>query len=165
MAARDRTLDLNGTGYCASFHLRRTARAVTRMYDVVMQETGIRSTQFSILVGIAKHQPVAIGALAEVLILDPTTLTRSLRLLEKEGLITISERSTMRQRFLSMNPKGERALERSVVAWRKAHERFIATVGPEYWNEMRSELEKLARVVVELEEPRKDDPALVTASA
>lgn len=165
MAARDRTLDLNGTGYCASFHLRRTARAVTRMYDVVMQETGIRSTQFSIMVGIAKHQPVAIGALAEVLILDPTTLTRSLRLLEKEGLIAVSERSTMRQRFLSITPKGERALERSVVAWRKAHERFIATVGPEYWNEMRSELEKLARVVVELEEPRKDDPALVTASA
>ncbi len=165
MAARDTTLDLNGTGYCASFHLRRTARAVTRMYDAMLQETGIRSTQFSILVGIAKYQPVAIGALAEVLILDPTTLTRSLRLLEKEGLITISERSTMRQRFLSMTPKGKRALERSVTAWRKAHERFLATVGPEYWDEMRSELERLAQVVVELEEPRKDDAAVVTASA
>jgi DNA-binding MarR family transcriptional regulator len=165
MAARDRTLDLSGTGYCASFHLRRTARAVTRMYDAALQETGMRSTQFSILVGIAKHQPVAIGALADVLILDPTTLTRSLRLLEKEGLITISERSTMRQRFLTMTPKGERALERSVAAWRKAHKRFLATVGPENWDEMRSELEKLAQVVVELEEPRKDDSALVTANA
>jgi DNA-binding MarR family transcriptional regulator len=164
MAPTETTLDLNGTGYCASFHLRRTARAVTRMYDVVMQETGIRSTQFSILVGIAKHQPVAIGALAEVLILDPTTLTRSLRLLEKERLITISERSTMRQRFVSMTPKGERALERSVAAWRKAHERFLATVGPEHWDEMRSDLERLVQVVVELEVPRKDDPALVTAN-
>jgi DNA-binding MarR family transcriptional regulator len=165
MPPKDTTLDLNGTGYCASFHLRRTARAVTRMYDVVMQETGIRSTQFSILVGIAKNQPVAIGALAEVLILDPTTLTRSLRLLEKEALINISDRSMMRQRFVSITPKGERTLERSVVAWRRAHERFIATVGPEYWNEMRSELEQLARVVVELEEPQKDDPAIVTANA
>jgi len=165
MAPKDTTLDLNGTGYCASFHLRRTARAVTRMYDAVLQETGIRSTQFSILVGIAKHQPVAIGALAEVMILDPTTLTRSLRLLEKEGLISISERSTMRQRFLAMTPKGARALERSVAAWRKAHERFLATVGPEYWDKLRSELERLAQVVVELEEPRKDNAALVTASA
>jgi len=120
------TLDLTGTGYCASFHLRRTARAVTRMFDAALQDSGIRSTQFSILVGIAKHQPVAIGALADVMILAPTTLTRSLRPLEKEGLITISERSTMRQRFLSMTPKGERALERSVVVWRKAHEHFLS---------------------------------------
>jgi DNA-binding MarR family transcriptional regulator len=165
MSATDKTLDLTGTGSCASFHLRRTARAVTRMYDAALQDTGIRSTQFSILVGIAKHQPVAIGALAEVLILDATTLTRSLRLLEKEGLITISERSTMRQRFLSMTAKGERALERSVVVWRKAHERFLVTVGPEYWNELRKELEQLARVVVELEEPRENDPVLVNANA
>jgi DNA-binding MarR family transcriptional regulator len=163
MARAETTLDLNGTGYCASFHLRRTARAVTRMYDAVMQETGIRSTQFSILVGIAKNQPVAIGALAEVMILDRTTLTRSLRLLEKEGLISVSERSTMRQRFLSMAPKGERALGHSVEAWRKAHERFLATVGSENWDELRSELEELARVVVELEEPRKEDGAVVTA--
>jgi DNA-binding MarR family transcriptional regulator len=134
------------------------------MYDAVLQDTGIRSTQFSILVGIAKNQPVAIGALADVLILDPTTLTRSLRLLEREGLITISDRSTMRQRFLSMTPKGERALGRGVAAWRKAHERFLSTVGAEYWDELRSELEELARVVVELEEPRKEDGTVVAAS-
>lgn len=165
MRPTETTLDLTGTGYCASFHLRRTARAVTRMYDAALQDTGIRSTQFSILVGIAKHQPVAIGALAEVLILDSTTLTRSLRLLEKEGLISISERSTMRQRFLSMTPKGERALERSVVVWRKAHEHFLVTVGPEHWDDLRKELEQLARVVVELEEPRENDPVLLNANA
>jgi len=74
-----------------------------------LQESGIRSTQFAILVGIAKHQPVSIGALAEVLTIDQTTLTRSLRLLQKEGLITISERSTMRQRFLTIARRRARA--------------------------------------------------------
>ena len=63
-------LDLTGTGYCASFNFRRTARAVTQLYDAALQESGIRSTQFAILVGIAKNQPVSIGALAEVLIID-----------------------------------------------------------------------------------------------
>jgi DNA-binding MarR family transcriptional regulator len=159
------TLDLRGTGYCASFNFRRTARAVTRMYDLALQESGIRSTQFAILVGIAKNQPVAIGALADVLIIDRTTLTRSLRLLQKEGLITISDRSIMRQRFLSITPKGERTLERSLPVWRKAHERFIATVGSDYWTELRNELERLAHVVVALEKPQKDDPALVAADS
>src|SRR3979490_164136 len=99
-------LDLTGTGHCASLNFRRTARAVTRLYDLALQESGIRSTQFAILVGIAKKQPISIGALGNILGLDSTTLTRSLRLLEKEGLIAVSKRAAKRQRFLSVTDKG-----------------------------------------------------------
>ena len=60
-------LNLNGTGSCASFNFRRTARAVTRLYDQAFEPFGIRSTQFTILVGIAKTQPTSISALADVL--------------------------------------------------------------------------------------------------
>jgi DNA-binding MarR family transcriptional regulator len=152
-------LDLNGTGQCGSFNFRRTARAVTRLYDAALQESGIRSTQFAILVGIAKNQPVAIGKLGNVLVVDGTTLTRSLRLLKKEGLVAISNRSTMRQRFLTITPKGERALARSLPAWRAAHERFVATIGTAYWGNLRNELERLAHVAVDLENPPKETSA------
>src|SRR6266705_1462724 len=152
--------DLNGTGYCASFNFRRTARAITRLYDMALQETGIRSTQFAILVGIAKNQPVSMGALAHVLVIDSTTLTRSLRLLKKEGLIAISNRAARRQRFLTITAKGEHMLARSLPAWRKAHERFVATIGSEYWLDLRKELERLTRVAVDLEKPQKEVPPL-----
>jgi MarR family transcriptional regulator, organic hydroperoxide resistance regulator len=152
-------LDLSGTGYCASLNFRRTARAVTQLYDAALQESGIRSTQFAILVGIVKNQPVSIGALAEVLGIDQTTLTRSLQLLKKEGLIAISDRSTMRQRFLTITSKGERTLGRSLPVWRKAHEQFVATVGEDYWLDLRNELERLAHVAVEIEKPLKNTPA------
>ncbi len=144
-------LDLTGTGYCASLNFRRTARAVTRMYDAAMQESGVRSTQFAILVAIAKIQPVAMGTLSEVLTIDRTTLTRSLRLLQKERLITISKRSKMRQRFLELTPAGEKALQRSLPLWREAHAKFVAALGPDYWLAMRSELERLARMVPGIE--------------
>ena len=152
-------LDLHGTGYCASFNFRRTARAVTRLYDMALQESGLRSTQFAILVGIAKSQPVSVGALAAVLVIDSTTLTRSLRLLQKEGLVAISNRAAMRQRFLTITAKGEHTLARSLPAWRKAHERFVATIGSEYWVELRSELERLAHVAMNLEKPENETPA------
>src|SRR5216684_3489789 len=158
-------LDLSGTGFCGSFNFRRTARAVTRLYDMALQESGIRSTQFAILVGIAKNHPVCIGDLAEVLIIDSTTLTRSLRLLQKEGLVAISNRAAMRQRFLTITAKGKRRLARSLAAWRKAHEHFVAAIGSEYWIELRSELERLAHVAVELEKPQKDDSALIAANS
>ena len=154
MIFRGRRLDLTGTTACASFSFRKTARAVTRLYDLAFQDFGMRSTQFTLLVGIAKTQPTAIGALGELLILDRTTLTRSLRLLEKEGLISISKRSRMRQRFLSLTAKGERVLARSLPAWRKAHGRFVAAVGPQYWGNIRRDLERLTQVALRLEGPQ-----------
>jgi DNA-binding MarR family transcriptional regulator len=154
-------LDLDGTGYCASFNFRRTARAVTRLFDVALQESGIRSTQFAILVGIVKEQPVCIGGLAELLAIDSTTLTRSLRLLKKQGLITISNRVAKRQRFLTITAKGEQALARSLPTWRAAQQRFVATIGAEHWGELQSELERLAYVAVELENPKKNVPVLL----
>lgn len=117
------------------------------MYDTAMQESGVRSTQFALLVAIAKIQPVAMGALAEVLSIDRTTLSRSLRLLQKERMITISRRSEMRQRFLELTPAGEKALQHSLPLWREAHAKFVAALGPDYWLAMRSELERLARLV------------------
>src|SRR5204862_4331715 len=114
------------------------------------------STQFSIWVVIAKNQLVSMGAIADVLVIDSTTLTRSLRLLEKEGLAAISNRAAMRQRFLTITAKGKRTLARSLPAWRAAHARFVTTIGSAYWVELRTALERLAHVAVELEKPQKD---------
>jgi len=141
-------LDLRGTGYCASLNFRRTARAVTRMYDTALQDSGVRSTQFAILVGIAKIQPVSMGQLADVLVIDRTTLTRSLRLLKKQRLVTISGRTTMRQRLLELTSEGEKALERSLPLWRAVHAQFVAEVGSDYWLNLRSELERLAHATM-----------------
>ena len=148
MAATLANLDLSGTGYCASFNFRRTARAVTRMYDMALQDSGIRSTQFAVLVGIAKSQPVSMGTLANVLMIDRTTLTRSLRLLQNEGMITISKRAAMRQRFLKLTAIGEKVLMRSLPLWREAHAHFVSAVGSDYWIKLRNELETLTNTTL-----------------
>lgn len=158
-------LDLTGTGYCASFNFRRTARAVTRLYDLALQESGIRSTQFAILVAIAKEQPVSIGGLGEILVIDGTTLTRSLRLLKKEGLVEISDRGAKRQKLLTLTPKGEQALERSLPAWQAAQARFVQTIGAEHWGKLRNELERIAHAAVNLERPKEETQGKSTSSA
>ena len=158
-------LDLTGTGYCAAFNFRRTARAVTRLFDTALQKSGMRSTQFSIMVAIGKNQPVSMGAIADILVIDRTTLTRSLRPLEKEGLISITDRGAMRQRFLALTPAGERALARSVRAWRRAQEHFVTSIGPRYWTGLQNELEKLAHIAMELENPKNGSRARAVSSS
>ena len=150
--------DLYGTGSCGSFNFRRTARAVTRLYDQAFQSCGLRSTQFSILVAVAKTQPKSIGALSSVLIIDSTTLTRSLGRLQKDGLLTVSPRAARRQRFVSLTPKGERLLSDSLPAWRAAQDRFVQAMGAEYWVNLRSELDRLAQVAVQLESSQRESP-------
>jgi DNA-binding MarR family transcriptional regulator len=134
--------DLTGTGACASFNFRRTARAITRLFDLSFQRFGVRSTQFTILVGVAKSQPVSISVLGTLLVIDSTTLTRSLRLLEREGLLAISGRSTMRRRFVTLTPQGEQLLTNSLPAWRQAQQRFTTAIGQEYWANLQNELER-----------------------
>ena len=147
------TFDLTGTGYCASFNFRRASRAITALYDNALQESGIRSTQFAILTAVAKTQPVSISTISEILIMDATTLTRSLDLLRKQGLISISPRAKMRQRFLNLTLQGEKALSRAIPLWRQIQQKFEAKVGgSDHWRALRSELESLSKLAVSLEQ-------------
>ncbi len=153
MTASLAQLDLHGTGYCASLNFRRTARAVTRLYDLAFQGTKIRSTQFTILIAIAKTQPVPINKLTSILLIDSTTLTRTLGKLQKQGLLTVSKRAERRQRFVSLTEAGVEALRESLPGWRAAQERFTKTIGAEFWLGFRNDLERLAHVAVDLEIP------------
>jgi len=144
-------LDLRGTEYCACSNLRRAARAVTQLFDAGLKPTGIRSTQFVLLVAIAELAPISLGRLAQILVIDRTTLTRSLRLMEKQDLVAVAVRSTMRRRFVTLLPKGRDVLARSLPFWREAQRRFVKKVGDQYWRAMQTELNKLPSVALDLE--------------
>ena len=137
-------LNLAGTVYCACFNLRKAARAITQLYDAGLQRSGIRSTQFTILVAVAKSERISIGDLAAMLVTDRTTLTRNLGQMQKQGLLDISERSIMRQRFVTMSRTGTRALRRSLPLWREIQRRFIRRIGRKDWTILQRELERLS---------------------
>jgi DNA-binding MarR family transcriptional regulator len=146
----DPPLDLAGTSACAAYQFRRTSRAVAKLYDAAIAPSGIRSTQFAILTAIAKLQPVSMSRVADILVIDATTMTRSLKLLQKDGLIKIAPRGERRQRLLTLTSKAKKALAVAVPLWRKAQERFLASLGGK-WSELRDELEHAADVAVSLE--------------
>jgi len=145
------SLDLHGTGTCAALNFRRAARAVTRLYDLALAPSGIRATQMAILTAIAKFQPVSMSGIGEILVLDQTTLTRSLRLLQKQGLLEVSRRSARRQRFVVLTDSGVKALALAVPLWRAVQAKFLSAMGKDNWSVLRNELERLARAAVQME--------------
>jgi DNA-binding MarR family transcriptional regulator len=86
----------------------------------------------------------------EILVIDAATVTRSLRLLETDGLIAIAPRGVRRQRLLTLTLKAEKALALAVPLWREAQARFLSTLGGE-WKEIRNQLEQAAKTAVSLE--------------
>ncbi len=143
-------IDLSGTGSCAAFNLRRTSRAVTALYDSALAASGLSSIQTTILIAVAKSEPVPVGVLAKILIANHSTLTRNLALLSREGLVEVSPRSAMRRRLVSLTFKGTAALARSVRRWRKIQTHFVGSFGEPRWKETQKALEELAAIAVRL---------------
>ena len=116
----DAELDLRVCTTCHCLAARRRARAITRLFDEKLRPHGLRATQFSVLVGLALGGPRPIGALAEALGLEHTTLTRGAALLERNGWIASNRSADGRERPLRLTPASQAKLEEAFPAWQEA---------------------------------------------
>ncbi len=118
---------------CTCFGLRKAARAVTQMYDQALKPAGLRTTQFSLLSVAEGSGPQGIGELAELLMMDRTTLTRNLKPLLDRGLLESVEGADRRRRPIAITAKGRAALARALPHWREAQARMAGSLGRSRW--------------------------------
>ena len=131
---------------CAATRIRQAARAVSQHYDAVMRPSGLVRTQFTVLVASTLAGPagVPMSALARVLVLDRTSLTRTLAPLEKAGLVrTARGPADSRVRLVRITAAGSRRLARALDLWKEAQASFQARAGAD-WPETHA---RLGRVV------------------
>jgi DNA-binding MarR family transcriptional regulator len=105
---------------CKCSALRRASRAVTQHYEANFRGTGLRATQFTLLATLAQTGPQPLTALAKMLGLERTSLTRNLRPLEKNGFIRVQADDDRRVRRVSITKKGEKAALAALAAWKRA---------------------------------------------
>jgi DNA-binding MarR family transcriptional regulator len=110
---------------CNCLALRQAARHVTQFYDQYLVSTGLRATQFSILAKLYGLGPMTINALARELVMDRTTLGRTMLPLERDGLIAIKEGTLdRRSKELGVTKAGIDRLRDAAKLWREAQEEF-----------------------------------------
>ena len=115
---------------CSCLALRQAARHVTQLYDHCLAPTGLRTTQYSILVRLKLHGPMTINTLAADLVMDRTTLGRNILPLERDGLIAIVKgTSDRRQKELHLTENGASRLRSARPRWTAAQARFEAAFG------------------------------------
>lgn len=113
---------------CLALRARRFSRLVTRHYERALRETGLTPAQFSLLGAVALHQPLSPSALARMLDLEKSTLSRNLRPLIGSKLL-VSGTGEERGRTLRVTARGKALLQRALPAWRTAQAEALARLG------------------------------------
>ncbi|MBI5069553.1 MAG: winged helix-turn-helix transcriptional regulator [Deltaproteobacteria bacterium] len=134
---------------CAATRIHQAARVVAQHYDGAMRAAGLGRTQFTVLVAstVAGPEGVPLTALARLLFLDRTALSRTLGPLEKAGLVrTRRPGDDARVRLVQITPAGSRRLARALDLWEKAQASFQSRAG-EGWPETHARLGRLVEAL------------------
>ncbi|HET9495098.1 MAG TPA: MarR family winged helix-turn-helix transcriptional regulator [Chloroflexia bacterium] len=141
---------VNFAAMCANFNIRKAARAVTSFYDAMLQPTGMRSTQGTLLMALSLGGSMTISRLAESLVMDRTTLARDLKPLEEQGLVRIAPGADRRTRQLELTKAGRDKLREIIPLWEQAQAKIIgAGLGQDRWRQLHRELQEVIRLAQE----------------
>jgi DNA-binding MarR family transcriptional regulator len=131
---------------CPAVRIREASRMLTRVYDSALRPLSLQSSQLSILVAVAMsgENGAMIGALAQRLVMDRTTLTRNILPLEKAGLIRVSRLpEDARARVITLTRAGERMIEAAHPLWEKAQHRVREALGVARLEALRDQLSEV----------------------
>jgi len=122
--------DILETTRCLCLAARRASRTITREFDQALRAHGLRATQFTLLSALNIAGPLAIGALADLLANDRTTITRNLALVEKRGLASVrADKADARSRVATITPEGKALLQEAMPIWRKVQNELTDAMG------------------------------------
>jgi DNA-binding MarR family transcriptional regulator len=128
---------------CACSHVRKAARVITQFYDTFLQPSGLRMTQYTVLVVIALSEPETVMHLAEQLAMDRSALARALKPLENQGLVIVEPGSDRRTRLVRLTEQGRYVLIQTHPYWLQAQEQVTMRFGEQQTHLLLSELKKV----------------------
>jgi DNA-binding MarR family transcriptional regulator len=107
---------------CMATNVRRAARAVSRRYDHELRGFGVTAAQFALLGSLLTHEDRPVSELAEFHVMERTSLTRNLDVLERRGLISCRHAEAGNGRLSRLTPEGRSLIDELVPQWRQTQD-------------------------------------------
>ena len=126
---------------CTARNLRKATRAITSLFDDALRPTGLRISQFGVLVALALAEEATVSKLAALLDLDSTTMTRNLGPLERRGLVVSVVGEDARSRVLRLTDKGRATLAAALRIWKRVQAHVVTGLGDARWKGLLRDLE------------------------
>ncbi len=132
---------------CVCLNFRQASRVLTQKFDDALKPTGLTITQFSMLMPLEGKGPMRISELADFQVIERTTLTRNLSVMEREGLVKIVPGDDKRTRVVQITGKGRKCMQAAVPIWNEMHQSVLSQLGNSNWDGMRGEVQDLIRTL------------------
>jgi DNA-binding MarR family transcriptional regulator len=126
---------------CTARNLRKATRAISGLFEEAMRSTGLRISQFGLLVALALAEEATVSKLAGLLDLDRTTMTRNIAPLERQGFVISVASEDARNRVLRLTEKGRATLARALPIWERVQARVVTSLGDARWKGLLRDLE------------------------
>ncbi len=121
-------------GHCVNAKLRRLHRLINSAYQKKINPFGLRGSMLSILFIIGKSAARGVNVnqkqIADMLVLDPSTMSRDLKRLEEKGWVRrVKGEKDARVSNLEMTDSGYLLLEEVSPVWEKLHQKVENVLG------------------------------------
>jgi DNA-binding MarR family transcriptional regulator len=101
------------------------ARTLLRRNDARLKPFGITVQQFALLAAIRFHPDEPVTTLTQRVLLDRTSLTRNLDVLERKGLVRRRSGTTGNVRLCELTKQGNTVLARVAPEWKRARSKLM----------------------------------------
>ena len=116
---------------CSSLKLRQLSRRVSQHFDRIVGEAGLKTTQYSLLSHITRLGPIRPGELADVMEMEPSTLTRNLQPLIAHGWVVLGAGADGRSRSIEATDAGRAKRSEAQREWKRAQMTLNERLGPQ----------------------------------
>ena len=113
---------------CFCVSVRGLANRLTQLYDDRMAPFDLRVTQYSVMKKIVDKPNSTISEIAQMSDLDRTTLTRSLRILERDGWLEFVKAKDQREKRLQIKATKTSDFDRAQRAWQQVQKELSALI-------------------------------------
>lgn len=114
---------------CTHARLRQLTRRIGQHFDAEVAQSGIKTTQYSLLSTIEARGPVRSVDLAASLHMTASTLSRNLHVLVDAGWLRIDDGPDARSRLVSITEAGRARRQAARVHWRRAQQSLVDLLG------------------------------------
>jgi DNA-binding MarR family transcriptional regulator len=128
--------------------MRKAARLTTKFYDEAIAQSGLKITQYSLLRNLQRLGQTPIVVLADVLLLERTTLLRNLKILAREKLVEIIPPAGSRAHSIRLTERGEAELDKAAPVWRQAQQKIEGLLTEEEQKFIRELAQKLSTLAL-----------------
>jgi DNA-binding MarR family transcriptional regulator len=104
---------------CLCATIRRASRALSQVYENALRPVGLRGSQFTILQALARTGEITQGRLGQILAMDSTTLTRTLKIMGRNGWIAKQPGKDRREWRIRLSKAGHIQFQRATPYWEK----------------------------------------------